>query len=198
MSTTQEVIDLTNDDIPSSVQFHCQPEHQEESSMQINESSSRNVKPKGSSLSKDETEVEFMRSLSSDVTKRFLELGFAKYDEQWNPVIFLSPFDIARSELRVQSIDEYLASRGSKPLRHLVYWYGKKIFSLVNETDTVSDLEGIGKEYNRDPIVLHRKNRERKELTPEEQRRLNGLESFAKALRTPKHYRWNRILNEPM
>ena len=196
ISTSQEVIDSTDDDIPRNVQFDCQPEHQEETSLQINECSTRNEEPKRSRLCEDGAEVDFMRSLRSDITERFLELGFAKYDKQWKPVIFLSPFDIPRSELREQSIAEYQAARSSKLLRHLVYWYGENIISLVSETDTVSDLEGIRKEYNRYPIDLYRKSRERKELKPEEQRRLNGLESFSKALRTPKQERWNRILNE--
>ena len=85
--------------------------------MQINRSGTRNAKPKRPRLSKEESdEIDFIRSVPSDITKRFLDLGFAKYDEQWNPVIFLSPFDIPRFELRDQSIAEYRAARDSKPL----------------------------------------------------------------------------------
>ena len=51
-STSHEVIDLTKDDIPRSVQFHCKCGHQEESSVQINGSGTRNAKPKRPRLSK--------------------------------------------------------------------------------------------------------------------------------------------------
>jgi hypothetical protein len=40
---------------------------------------------------------------------------------------------------------------------------------------------------------MYRKKKEGKQLTRDEQRRLNGLESFSKAARTPKQERWNRM-----
>eukprot|EP00537_Pseudo-nitzschia_pungens_P000702 CAMPEP_0172372890 /NCGR_PEP_ID=MMETSP1060-20121228/49553_1 /TAXON_ID=37318 /ORGANISM="Pseudo-nitzschia pungens, Strain cf. cingulata" /LENGTH=1134 /DNA_ID=CAMNT_0013099037 /DNA_START=79 /DNA_END=3483 /DNA_ORIENTATION=- len=78
--------------------------------------------------------------LPDDVKKRFLELGFARWEKRYLPVLFLGPYDISPGSVRDQWLSEFKKS-GGQSVPQIVYWLGSDPssgFSLLPNKDCIS------------------------------------------------------------
>eukprot|EP00537_Pseudo-nitzschia_pungens_P012054 CAMPEP_0172391222 /NCGR_PEP_ID=MMETSP1061-20121228/7669_1 /TAXON_ID=37318 /ORGANISM="Pseudo-nitzschia pungens, Strain cf. pungens" /LENGTH=887 /DNA_ID=CAMNT_0013121777 /DNA_START=27 /DNA_END=2690 /DNA_ORIENTATION=+ len=78
--------------------------------------------------------------LPDDVKKRFLKLGFARWEKRYLPVLFLGPYDISPGSVRDQWLNE-LKKNGGQSVPQIVYWLGSDPssgFSLLPNKNCIS------------------------------------------------------------
>ena len=117
--------------------------------------------------------------ISEKYKSHFLQLGFARWEDEFLPVLFVGPYDISEGPLR----DTFLrkiknASRGLLPLPRLVYWYGvdelEEAFSFVPQEDCLTYEEGASKGLLELPKDLQTKLDRGRAFTNTEKKRIEG------------------------
>lgn len=117
--------------------------------------------------------------LSAQYKSQFLEPGFARWEDEFLPVLFVGPYDISEGPLR----DIFLrkiknASKGLLPLPRLVYWYGvdelEQAFSFVPQEDCSTYEEGASKGLLELPKDLQIKLDRGRAFTNTEKKRIEG------------------------
>jgi hypothetical protein len=144
-------------------------------------------------------EDDVVASLPDYVTQMFNEVGFAKYDKDYNPVLFLNPFYVSKPpEVRVQwqsYYDRFMKSKKMK-MAHLVFWYGsdpsKPEFSTMPPDTVLTYEQAANLGLNEVPEKITKKIAKGKSLTVQEDMFYFGLKDLEADRATPKEERWTR------
>jgi len=109
---------------------------------------------------------------------QFREVGFAKWQRNWLPIIQLGPYDISPGPVRNEWMKIF--QKTNKAPR-LVYWYGStrdnlsSSFSFMNQKAIVSYNEGIKQSHDKLPSKIKKKITAGKKLTVTENILVKGL-----------------------
>merc|ERR1719491_1510785 len=132
--------------------------------------------------------------LCGELKENFRDIGFAKWDGGWQPVIQLSPFDAPSGPLRIEWLNIFKNVK-EKKMPRLVYWYGTphwknltRAFSLIHHRDIISHDEGVKMGLNKFPNPQKKVGTEMK-LTEHDEFLINGLEELETELALPKEER---------
>ena len=84
------------------------------------------------------------KSLPKGTKKRFLEVGFARWEKPYLPCLFLGPYDVSPGSVRKQWLEAFYKlgdNASSSKFPQIVYWLGvtpDKGFSILKESDCLS------------------------------------------------------------
>ena len=119
--------------------------------------------------------------LTDEYKLQFLEPGFARWEDEFLPVLFVGPYDISEGPLRETFFRKIKnASKGLLPLPRLVYWYCvddndlEQAFSFVPQEDCLTYEEGVSKGLLELPKDLQTKLDRGRAFTNTEKKRIEG------------------------
>ena len=109
----------------------------------------------------------------------FLEPGFARWEDEFLPVLFIGPYDISEGPLRETFFRKIKnAANGLLALPRLVYWYGvddlEKAFSFVPQEECLTYEEGLSKGLLELPKDIQTKLDQGGTITNAEKARIHG------------------------
>jgi hypothetical protein len=139
-----------------------------------------------------------LASLPGYITSMFQEIGFAKWNKDHLPVLFLNPFFVSSGTVRRdwESYYERFRTGKVKKMAHLVYWYGatnpSEMFSMMGPNTVVTYEEAKKKGLNTTPQRIIKKMEKGKALTQTEDMIFFGLKDLEADLLAPKESRWER------
>ena len=149
---------------------------------------------KNEGLEEDELERNFMKELPENIKKYFRQVGFGKWNKEWLPVLFLSPFDVL-DPLRNEWIRKYKTHVSKKvPMQHLVVWYGSKNDSEMRgwPSNVLTFEEAEEKQCHLLPKRIQAKLKACKRLTGPEQDIIDGIEEITVARKLSEAERFTR------
>jgi len=144
-----------------------------------------------------------LNEVEEEIKKDFREIGFAKWNLSWLPIIQLGPYDISPGLVRDKWMKIFKQNQsGQEKMPRLIYWYGTPrdnlsfAFSFLTNSDIISYEEGSIKGQNKLPLQIQKKINAGKGLTKIERTLAIGLEELKSESMLPKNMRacWLRVI----
>lgn len=137
-----------------------------------------------------------LNALPNELKDTFLEIGFAKWNRVYLPVLFLGPYDLSPGVVRDKWMEHFEKAREDpeklKKLPRIVYWYGcsiREAFSIMPKGDCLSFEEGSKRGFSHIPLAIHRKLESGSKLTKAEDSFVTGLDAMMKDMRKSREER---------
>mmetsp|Transcript_26427 Transcript_26427/g.39072 ORF Transcript_26427/g.39072 Transcript_26427/m.39072 type:complete len:321 (-) Transcript_26427:1419-2381(-) len=160
------------------------------------EDKSRNEKVDGIINEFFAEKYKILNALSDEIKNDFLEVGFAKWNRSYLPVLFLGPYDLSPGHIRDKWMKYFDRAEGDprklKNLPRIIYWYGfpiQEAFSIMPRGDCLSCEEGTKRGFSYIPLPIHRKLESGSKLTKMEDSFVTGLDAMMKDMRKPREER---------
>eukprot|EP00588_Corethron_pennatum_P000533 CAMPEP_0194293106 /NCGR_PEP_ID=MMETSP0169-20130528/47165_1 /TAXON_ID=218684 /ORGANISM="Corethron pennatum, Strain L29A3" /LENGTH=575 /DNA_ID=CAMNT_0039041505 /DNA_START=37 /DNA_END=1764 /DNA_ORIENTATION=- len=140
-----------------------------------------------------------LKQVDKSVKDDFREVGFAKWQRSWLPIIQLGPYDVSPGPVRNGWMKIF---KKTNKAPRLVYWYGSprhlsKSFSFMNENAIVSYDEGIKQNHDKLSKKITKKLSTGSKLTAAENYTVTGLAELKdeSALAKEERTGWLKIEN---
>eukprot|EP00551_Chaetoceros_affinis_P009436 CAMPEP_0203667664 /NCGR_PEP_ID=MMETSP0090-20130426/4462_1 /ASSEMBLY_ACC=CAM_ASM_001088 /TAXON_ID=426623 /ORGANISM="Chaetoceros affinis, Strain CCMP159" /LENGTH=325 /DNA_ID=CAMNT_0050531897 /DNA_START=21 /DNA_END=998 /DNA_ORIENTATION=- len=140
----------------------------------------------------EEEKRKVLSTIPDSVKQKFRQLGFAKWNKNYLPAMFLGPYDVAPGPVRNSYMNMLKNKQTNKTeMPYLVFWYTateedtRNSFSFISPKSTLMYEEGCRKGYDKIPLRIQKKIDCGKKLTDGEVVIVNALEQLNGDVKLP-------------